>query len=180
MLGPGAEDCSATVETGVTGAFSEHIEKFWKAQIPLLILNEPYGRVSTSMENKFYVSWHGSFATRMWEKCGIITKKNSTVRVHTECPTSSARSKGNLNDLRWLSSYLPFTLILFMENLFSPQCTTNNQSPKTLNNEIQMYWVNHWKSASSENSMGDHISEHKCPCTVCISSLVHRFAHAEI
>lgn len=28
--------------------------------------------------------------------------------------------------------------------------------------------------------MGDHVSEHKCPCTVCISSLVRRFVHAVI
>lgn len=54
-------------------------------------------------------------------------------------PTGSARNNGAPSDLRWLSCYLPFTPILFMENLFSSPCTTNNRSPKTLNNEIQMY-----------------------------------------
>lgn len=84
----------------------------------------------------------------------MATLSKKAIRAHIECPNGSTRSNGAPSDLRWLNRYLPFTLILLMENLFSSPCTTNNQSPKTLNNEIQMYWVNHWKSASSENSTG--------------------------
>lgn len=72
-------------------------------------------------------------------KKSMASLPKKAIRAHIERPISSTRSNGAPSDLRWLNRYLPFTLILLMENLFSSPCTTNIQSPKTLNNEIQMY-----------------------------------------
>lgn len=108
VQGPGAEDCSAIVEAGATGAFSKHTEKFWKAQnysLCWFLMNPMGGCLPLWKISSMYLSMD-LLPLECKGGNGIIIKKNPTIGAHTEWPTSPARSNGNLNYLRWLSCLL--------------------------------------------------------------------------